>query len=74
MLSCSRQESGGYREAAASFEAPANVGVDADVSDSAYSALRFESGVHRVQRVPVTETQGRVHTSTASVAVLPQLD
>lgn len=74
MLSCSRQESGGYREAAASFEAPANVGVDADVADSAYAALRFESGVHRVQRVPVTETQGRVHTSTASVAVLPQLD
>jgi peptide chain release factor 1 len=75
MLSCSRQESGGYREAAASFEAPANgERVDADVSDSAYAALRFESGVHRVQRVPVTETQGRVHTSTASVAVLPQLD
>jgi peptide chain release factor 1 len=75
MLSCSRQESGGYREAAASFEAPANgERVDADVADSAYAALRFESGVHRVQRVPVTETQGRVHTSTASVAVLPQLD
>ena len=75
MLSCSRQESGGYREAAASFEAPANgERVDADVADSAYAALRFESGVHRVQRVPVTETQGRVHTSTASVAVLPHID
>ena len=38
----------------------------------AFGRLRFESGVHRVQRVPLTETQGRVHTSTASVAVLPQ--
>ena len=39
----------------------------------AYSRLKFESGVHRVQRVPETETQGRVHTSTATVAVLPEL-
>lgn len=40
----------------------------------AYSKLKFESGVHRVQRVPETETQGRVHTSTATVAVLPEAD
>ncbi len=40
----------------------------------AYSRLKFESGVHRVQRVPETETQGRVHTSTATVAVLPEVD
>ncbi len=39
----------------------------------AFSALRYESGVHRVQRVPETESQGRVHTSTATVAVLPQI-
>lgn len=39
-----------------------------------YGALKFESGVHRVQRVPTTETAGRVHTSAASVAVLPQAD
>ncbi|HEX8793133.1 MAG TPA: peptide chain release factor 1 [Polyangiaceae bacterium] len=39
-----------------------------------YSQLRFEGGVHRVQRVPVTETQGRIHTSTATVAVLPEAD
>ena len=71
MLSSSRQESGGFREAAASLEGAQVSDADAD---SAYSALRFESGVHRVQRVPATETQGRVHTSTASVAVLPQLD
>ena len=40
----------------------------------AYSRLKFESGVHRVQRVPVTESQGRIHTSTATVAVLPKID
>ncbi len=39
-----------------------------------YSRLKFESGVHRVQRVPVTEAQGRIHTSTATVAVLPEVD
>ncbi|MBE0476183.1 MAG: peptide chain release factor 1 [Coriobacteriia bacterium] len=40
----------------------------------AYSKLKFESGVHRVQRVPVTESQGRIHTSTATVAVLPEAE
>ena len=40
----------------------------------AYSRLKFESGVHRVQRVPQTEAQGRIHTSTATVAVMPELD
>ena len=40
----------------------------------AYSQLKYESGVHRVQRVPVTEAQGRIHTSTATVAVLPEAD
>ncbi len=40
----------------------------------AYSRLKFESGIHRVQRVPATESQGRVHTSTATVAVLPEVD
>ena len=40
--------------------------------DAVHSALKFESGVHRIQRVPSTETHGRVHTSTASVLVLPQ--
>ncbi|MCQ2790015.1 MAG: peptide chain release factor 1, partial [bacterium] len=42
--------------------------------DSIYSRLKYESGVHRVQRVPVTESQGRVHTSTATVAVMPEVD
>ena len=39
-----------------------------------YGQLKYESGIHRVQRVPVTESQGRIHTSAASVAVLPQAD
>jgi len=56
----STNEAGGYKEA--SFEI-----TGADV----YERLRYETGVHRVQRVPVTEKQGRVHTSTASVAILP---
>ncbi len=42
--------------------------------ESVYSKLKFEAGVHRVQRVPATETQGRVHTSTATVAIMPEVD
>ncbi|MEK7477966.1 MAG: PCRF domain-containing protein [Patescibacteria group bacterium] len=56
----SRSESGGYKEAM--FEIH---------GQGAYDDLRYETGVHRVQRVPATEKQGRVHTSTASVAILP---
>lgn len=56
----SRAAAGGYKEA--SFEI---------LHPDAYEAFRFETGVHRVQRVPVTEKAGRIHTSTASVAVLP---
>lgn len=43
-------------------------------ADGAFSQLKYESGVHRVQRVPATESQGRIHTSTATVAVLPEAD
>eukprot|EP00638_Chattonella_subsalsa_P007956 CAMPEP_0117756814 /NCGR_PEP_ID=MMETSP0947-20121206/14329_1 /TAXON_ID=44440 /ORGANISM="Chattonella subsalsa, Strain CCMP2191" /LENGTH=366 /DNA_ID=CAMNT_0005576527 /DNA_START=428 /DNA_END=1528 /DNA_ORIENTATION=- len=42
--------------------------------DSVYSKMKYEAGVHRVQRVPATETQGRVHTSTATVAIMPEVD
>ena len=56
----SRAAMGGYKEA--SFEIKGK---------GAYKALRFETGVHRVQRIPATEKQGRIHTSTASVAMLP---
>lgn len=58
--SVSSAPQGGYKE-----------GVFEILSPNAYEALRFETGVHRVQRVPVTEKQGRIHTSTASVAILP---
>ncbi len=56
-------EHGGYREIVARI-----------VGRGAYSRFKFESGAHRVQRVPDTETQGRVHTSAATVAILPELD
>lgn len=42
--------------------------------EAVYSKLKFESGVHRVQRVPATESQGRIHTSTATVAIMPEVD
>ena len=56
-------EAGGYREI--TFEIHGR---------GAYSRMKYESGVHRVQRVPTTETQGRIHTSTATVAVMPEVD
>lgn len=55
--------SGGYKEIIASVQ-----------GEDVYGKLKFESGVHRVQRVPATESQGRIHTSAASVAVLPEAD
>jgi peptide chain release factor 1 len=60
LLDESRAELGGYKEVSFSI-----------TGNGVYDAFRFESGVHRVQRIPATEKQGRVHTSTASVAVLP---
>jgi len=63
VLSLSESATGGYKECIALVS-----GKDV------YSSLRFEGGVHRVQRVPATETQGRIHTSTATVAVLPEAD
>lgn len=63
MSSCSEGSAGGYKEVVFSI-----------TGDNVYGTMKYESGVHRVQRVPVTETQGRVHTSAASVAVLPEAD
>ena len=51
-----------------------DTGITIIEGDNVYSRLKFESGVHRVQRVPETETQGRVHTSAVTVAVLPEAD
>src|SRR5438309_3245367 len=63
VLSESPTEVGGLKEVTAIFE-----------GDKVYSQMKYESGVHRVQRVPATETQGRVHTSAVTVAVLPEAE
>ena len=63
MISESAGEKGGYKEVIARI-----------IGHGAYSVLKFESGAHRVQRVPTTETQGRVHTSACTVAILPEAD
>ncbi|MGB0134611.1 peptide chain release factor 1 [Dokdonella sp.] len=63
ILTESEGEHGGYKEVIARIE-----------GKGAYSKLKFESGTHRVQRVPETESQGRIHTSAATVAILPELD
>jgi len=63
VLSRSDASAGGFKEVIALFS-----------GERVYSHLRFEAGVHRVQRVPATEAQGRIHTSTATVAVLPEAD
>lgn len=63
LLGESPNESGGYKEVIFGIK-----------GDRPYAQLKFESGVHRVQRVPVTESQGRIHTSTVTVAVLPEAE
>jgi peptide chain release factor 1 len=63
VLDLTAGSSGGYKEIISTVS-----------GEDVYARLKFESGVHRVQRVPATETQGRVHTSAASVAVLPEMD
>jgi peptide chain release factor 1 len=63
VLSISQGNVGGYKEVVASIS-----------GDKVYSTMKYESGVHRVQRVPKTESQGRVHTSTITVAVIPEAE
>ncbi|MGY6588216.1 MAG: peptide chain release factor 1 [Wenzhouxiangella sp.] len=63
ILSAQDGEAGGYRELIARV-----------IGQGAYSRLKFESGTHRVQRVPATESQGRIHTSACTVAILPEVD
>jgi peptide chain release factor 1 len=62
-LSSSAGEKGGYKEV-----------ISRIIGQGAYSRLKYESGAHRVQRVPATEAQGRIHTSTCTVAVLPEIE
>jgi len=63
VASCNTGEVGGFKEIIVNIK-----------GESVYSKLKFEQGVHRVQRVPATEAQGRVHTSTSTVAVMPEAD
>jgi peptide chain release factor 1 len=63
IIDANETELGGFKEVVFSID-----------GKGAYSRLKFESGVHRVQRVPTTESQGRIHTSTVTVAVLPEVD
>jgi peptide chain release factor 1 len=63
IMSSSESESGGYKEVVILVK-----------GDHVYSKLKFEGGTHRVQRVPATESQGRVHTSAITVAVMPEVD
>ncbi|HBO64485.1 TPA: peptide chain release factor 1 [Candidatus Saccharibacteria bacterium] len=63
LISESANDTGGYKEVIFSVK-----------GDAPYAKLKFESGVHRVQRVPATESQGRIHTSTTTVAVLPEAE
>ena len=63
LISESQSDSGGYKEVIFKIS-----------GDAPYAQLKFESGVHRVQRVPATESQGRIHTSTVTVAVLPEAE
>ena len=65
---------GGYKEIIFSVTGERPAVGRSDTSEKVYGTLKYESGVHRVQRVPVTETQGRVHTSAATVAVLPEAE
>ena len=63
LVSESPNDTGGYKEVIFSIK-----------GDAPYAKLKFESGVHRVQRIPATESQGRIHTSTVTVAVLPEAE
>jgi peptide chain release factor 1 len=63
LISASEGTAGGFKEVVVNIK-----------GDNVYGTLKYESGVHRVQRVPKTESQGRIHTSAASVAVLPEVD
>lgn len=70
ILDATESALGGYKSVTMAVQAPGNP----EPGDAPYAVLKFEGGVHRVQRVPVTESQGRVHTSAAGVLVLPEAE
>src|SRR3954463_8690785 len=69
VLSSTESDLGGYKAVQVAVKGNSN-----DPAEGVYARLKFEGGVHRVQRVPVTESQGRIHTSAAGVLVLPEVD
>jgi len=72
VLDAETTDLGGYKSITAAFRGTPNATAD-DASGGPYGTLKFEGGVHRVQRVPVTESQGRIHTSAAGVLVMPDV-
>ena len=70
VLSAQESDLGGYKDVTVAVKAPGSPGP----ADGVWARLKFEGGVHRVQRVPVTESQGRIHTSAAGVFVAPEAD
>ncbi|HQZ00396.1 MAG TPA: peptide chain release factor 1 [Propionicimonas sp.] len=70
VLDSQETDLGGYKSITVAVKAPGN----GDPENAPYGVLKFEGGVHRVQRVPVTESQGRVHTSAAGVLVMPEVE
>ena len=74
IMSESQSDLGGYKEVVVRLENPSGGRGLAAATEGVYGQLRFESGGHRVQRVPATETQGRIHTSACTVAVLAEPD
>ena len=70
IIEAEESDLGGYRDVAVAVKSRGNVGL----GEAPYARLKFEGGVHRVQRVPVTESQGRIHTSAAGVLVLPEAE
>ncbi|WP_313817300.1 peptide chain release factor 1 [Citricoccus sp.] len=69
ILSTTESDLGGYKDVQVAIK-----GKSTDPAEGVYAQLKFEGGVHRVQRVPVTESQGRIHTSAAGVLVFPEVD
>ena len=74
LISESPSEAGGFKEITFAVRTGSGASTSAPGGSETYRNLKFEAGVHRVQRVPVTESQGRIHTSTVTVAVLPEAE
>lgn len=69
MLEATASDMGGYKDVQVAIKSSSN-----DPAEGVWASLKYEGGVHRVQRVPATETQGRIHTSTTGVLVFPEVD